>query len=156
MGMNENDAAAFKEQMGVFQDFLGKATEKDKGQPSNPYEEQAALMETEAKGKALDQRRQTREDGQSVREGRERDRAKLNARWGQSGVAMSGSRQLVQDARKTADREAEEDTLFKGTQQEREILNRGRQNANMHRISNGGSANRSTLSLGSQLYKSGR
>lgn len=156
MGMNANDAAAFKEQMGVFQDFLGKATEKDKEQPSNPYEEQAALMETEAKGKARDQRRQTLEDGQNIRENRERNRAKLNASWGQSGVAMSGSRQLVRDARKTADQEAEEDVLFKGTQQEQEILNSGRQRANMHRIGNGGSANRSTLSLGSQIYKSGR
>lgn len=156
MGIKQTDIAAFKKQMGVVQEFLGETGDLNQTRPTTPYEDQAALMETEALGQARQEERETRERARSIREDREQNRAQHNTRWGQSGVAMSGSRQLVQDARKTADREKEEDMRFAGSQQEKDIISKGRLRANMHRIKHGGSARRSTLSLGSNIYSNRR
>ncbi|EGB15160.1 hypothetical protein DND132_1954 [Pseudodesulfovibrio mercurii] len=131
-------------------DFLGERN-SEKG-ASDRAEARAGLIETDAAGTAHDLRRRAEQDAARLREDREHSRSLDNARWGGSGLAMSGSTALVRDANRLKDRQDEEDVLVEGERNARSALNSARNQANMLRINEGGSADRSILSLGSKIY----
>ncbi|WP_319582947.1 hypothetical protein [uncultured Pseudodesulfovibrio sp.] len=150
-----NDASTQVLQQGVdlfsdVTDFLGQRTGTRRTSPS--AEDRAVLLETDAAGAAHDVRRQSARDAARLREDRERERSRGNAGWGGSGLDMSGSRAIIRDAERLQDRQDEEDVLFEGEQDARTGLRSARNRANMLRIGETGSAERSILSLGSKVY----
>ncbi|MGE4422553.1 MAG: hypothetical protein AB7D39_09665 [Pseudodesulfovibrio sp.] len=114
--------------------------------------DRAALIETDAAGAAHDTRRRAVQDAAGLREDRERSRSMGAARWGGSGLAMSGSKALIRDADRLKDRQAEEDVLFEGEMNAGAGLRSARNSANMLRIGEDASPARSTLSMGSKIY----
>lgn len=115
-------------------------------------EQRAQMIELEGRDEAMSQRRQARATAADVRAEKEVARGRENANWGQSGLAASGSRSLVQAGRRIGDRQAEEDVLFDGDQRAKKAEKTALRKANVFRIRNGRSTGRTTLSLGSKLY----
>ncbi len=115
-------------------------------------EEKAKMLEIDARGNALDARQRANEDARLVRSDAEELRARQNADWGQSGLAMSGSKKLVRETGRIKDHQTEEDVLFKGRMESEETINQGRHKANLLRIGNKAAPVRSSLSLGSGIY----
>lgn len=154
MGMNNNNSKDIKKGIEVFEDILSVAwgSEDEPGVDySGDFEERALMMELDAEARAEAQARATRKQSRIIRDEQEQDRAKRNTEWGQSSLIMSGSKELVKEARLQEGREKEEDELFEGELREREILDDGKRDANLYRIERGISP--STLSLGSTIYK---
>lgn len=153
MGMNQQAVQGLQQGLNLFGDVMELA---NGGQSDSGYsaasEEQALMMELDAKEQAMAQGRATRKTARKTREEREQGRATQNARWGQSGVAMSGSKALIRDASLHQDTQEEEDILFEGDMAQRGILEKGNRDANMFRINQGGAPKRSTLSMGSSIY----
>ncbi|MFH1914424.1 MAG: hypothetical protein ABIK45_09155 [Pseudomonadota bacterium] len=125
-------------------------------------EETARLQEQQASTRAHDIFMRADSDADSLRAGREADRASTNAAWGASGLAMSGSKELLRQAARIRDGQDEEDIRAEGTEAVRDALNQGRAAGNMTRINGSaaisGSAKPlgSILSQGSTIYKYGR
>lgn len=156
MGMDQQVSSMMDQGLTLFEDIAGFTSGQDKRPVQNPEAEaRAGLMETDARGEARDALRRGRQAASDLRDDRERERAGQTARWGRSGLAMSGSKRLVRDASRTRDRQAEEELLDQGETESREALNRGRHKANLFRIDHGASPRRTTLSLGSNIYKYG-
>jgi len=157
MGMDQQGAAALKQGLNLTRDFMGLVNNgSDTGSDgSDLAEAQARLTEQDAMGEAHDRRRQAKEAAADYRDTAEHRRAADHASWGASGLAMSGSKQIINQSQRLKDGQAEDDILFRGDQDAQSTLNQARNRANLTRIGNGSSANRSTLSLGSKLYKYG-
>ena len=154
MGMNNNSSGAVSKGFKMFEDVLDFAaggSEDPNVDYSGDYEENARMIELDAQQQADSAARATKEQAQKIRAEQEQGRAKKNTQWGQSNLAMSGSKELVRDSQQQQDRNMEEDELFEGEMQERAILDNGMRGANRYRISKGLSP--STLSLGSTIYK---
>lgn len=154
MGINSSNAKDITKGIKVFEDVLSSAkgnVEELGVAYSGDYEERALMMELDAEARADAQARATRKQARIIRDEQEQDRAKRNADWGQSSLTMSGSKELLKEARQHEGQEKEEDELFEGELREREILEGGRRDANLYRIERGMSP--STLSLGSTIYK---
>lgn len=155
MGTNSTQALNMvQDGLGLVQDF-----QKMVGKPSsgnNSTEEQAKLMEVDAKRKAWETERHAAGDAEDLRSERERGRSRRAAGWGGSNIAMSGSKALVRDADRIKDRQDEEDVLFEGAADADSALQNGRNSANMLRINSGVSPNRSILSMGSKIYGAGK
>nr|WP_321513430.1 hypothetical protein [uncultured Pseudodesulfovibrio sp.] len=155
--MGTNSAQAFtmvQEGLGLVRDFQHMTSNSSSGDEAN--EETAKLRETEAKRKSWETRRHAENTAEDLRSARERGRSRRSAGWGGSNLAMSGSKELVQDADRIKDRQDEEDVLFEGAVDADSVLQDGRNNANMLRINSGGSPKRSILSMGSKIYGTGR
>lgn len=159
MGMDQQTIGNMQQGFTMINDFVGLNSGLG-GYSTNPAdainEEQAKTRELDAKGEAARQQRHAELQAGETRDVLEQGRAKANTNWGQSGLAMSGSKALMRDAQRTQDRQAEDDVLFEGEMANRETLNKGKRSANMLRINAGLSPSKSTLSLGSSIYKYGR
>lgn len=155
MGSNNNNSMDIKKGLKVFEDVLGTAWGKEEDDPtvdySGDYEERALMTELDAQAQADAQSRATKKQARNIRSEQEQERSKKNTEWGQSNLVMSGSKELVRDARQQEGWEKEEDELLEGELREREILDKGKREANLYRIRQGVSP--STLSLGSTIYK---
>ncbi|CCH49642.1 hypothetical protein [Pseudodesulfovibrio piezophilus] len=158
MGIDQQAMDQFEQGVTMFDKltdkFMGSSSES--ADPSKMAEEQAKLMELNAAGTASDQRRQARGQATQSREELEENRSRKNTKWGQSNLAMSGSKQLIRDSDKLQDRQKEEDLLFEGEHAAQKTLKQGRREANMFRINNDLKTPSSTLSLGSTIYNSRR
>jgi len=155
MGTNNNKSMDLKKGLKVFEDVLSTAWGKDEEDPtvdySGDYEERARMMELDAQAQGDAQARAAKKKGKAIRTEQEQGRAKKNTEWGQSNLTMSGSKELARDARQQEGWGKEEDELFEGELREREILDKGKREANLYRVRQGVSP--STLSLGSTIYK---
>ncbi|QJB56176.1 hypothetical protein [Pseudodesulfovibrio sp. zrk46] len=149
MGINANSAQTLADGLRVFNGSLNGTL--DGRNYSNEYNEEARMMELDAEADAAEVARQAEKQASALREERELERGKQNTRWGRSGLAMNGSKQLVRDATRQRDKEDEEDVLFEGELKEQDVLDRGLRDANRYRIRRG--LKPSTLSLGSTIYK---
>lgn len=156
MGSNNKNSASIQEgfkMIGNLTDmFSGKSpgTEIDS---SGDHEEMAQMAEFDARERALAEEKLAEKKAEDVHVKQEQDRSKRNTEWGQSGLAMSGSKELVRESRQLKDRQDEEDELFEGDMETRETMDKGMREANLFRISRGIAPTRSTLSLGSEPYK---
>lgn len=149
MGSNSKQAfAAIEQGMDFVKDFssMVSSTESDSGTT------QADLLETDAKSDAWEAQRAALKEAREVRDENEQERSREHAEWGGSNLAMSGSKALVRNAKATQDMQEEEDILYEGQRTSDSILSQARNRANLLRISNGSSAKRSTLSMGSSIY----
>ena len=154
MGMDQNALGVM--QQGV--DLFGQIQGVMNGQPKTPdyakqADEQGRLMELNAGDDALDVRRKAKRSAAGLRDERERARSRSTASWGGGNLAMSGSKRLVRDGQRTKDLQDEEDVLFEGEAQAQSALNDGRRRANLFRIQNNADPVRSTLSMGSKIFK---
>lgn len=153
MGTNSEKIAGYMDkQFGLIQDIAGDITQNQ----SNPADDQAKMMETEARSNAWNVQQGAKKDAGELRAKREMGRAHSTAGWGGSNLAMSGSKKLIRNSQRLKDRQAEEDVLFQGQADADAILADGRQKGNMLRINSGSSPNRSTLSMGSKIYGGGK
>ncbi|MDD3311302.1 hypothetical protein [Pseudodesulfovibrio sp.] len=156
MGMDQQGAAALKQGLNLTRDFMDMVNDGSGGSDgSDLAEAQAGLTEQDALGEAAARRRQAQEAAADYRDKAEHRRAANHASWGASGLAMSGSKRIINQSERLKDGQEEDDILFRGDREAQGALNQGRNRANLTRIGNGASANRSTLSLGSKLYKYG-
>lgn len=152
MGTNSEQALqAFSQGLDMFKEIGGQVS----GGESDTAEDQARLLETDAKSDAYDAQRRARQEESRVRAKNEKTRSAANAEWGTSNLAMSGSKAVVRNARSVQDKQEEDDILYEGQRTADDILRQARNRANLLRINAGSSANRSTLSLGSSIYKYG-
>ena len=156
MGMDKQTAGTIQQGLDLFGDFADLVNDSDN---STPYaaeaEANARLTEQDALSTAWDQQQAAGKNASEYRATAEKDRSSQHANWGKSNLAMSGSKQLIDRSSRVRDRQAEDDILFQGDQDVRLTLNKGRRQGNMLRINNNASANGTTLSLGSKLYKYG-
>lgn len=155
MGMDQATVGVLQQGIGLVGDFMNLAnsgTENGSSAYANEANEQGRMVEIDARGNALNAQSQAKKDASTVRSTQEGLRAKRSAEWGRSNLAMSGSKQLVEESNRTKDLQAEDDTLFQGQTEADEIMNEGRHKANMLRINGGSTPVRSTLSLGSIIY----
>jgi len=156
MGMDQQGASALKQGLKLTRDFIDLANSgNETGEGADLAEAQARLTEQDAMGEAFDRQREARQAAADHRDKAEHRRAADHAAWGASGLAMSGSKQLINQSERIKDGQEEDDILFRGDQDAQGVLNQARNRANLTRIGNDASANRSTLSLGSKLYKYG-
>lgn len=150
MGTNAQQALTLiNDGLGLVEDFQ-KMTSTSSG--SGGAEAQARLIETDARGDAMEAQRKAKKDAERLRDEREANRSRETANWGGANLQMSGSKKLVRDASVLQDKQDEDDVLYEGQRDANAILRQGRNRANMLRINNGGSPNRSTLSMGSKIY----
>lgn len=159
MGMNNQNPQLVEQGFNLFEDVLGYALPEENNRGTdyaNDFEERAMMMELDAEGRAAAQERDASREARDTREFLEKERAKSNATWGQSGLAMSGSKELVRDAQHHNDLQDEKDVIFQGQQEARATRDKGMREANTYRINQGIAPNRSTLSMGSSIYKYGR
>lgn len=119
---------------------------------SGDFEEQATMMDLDARERAMEEKRAARKQARAIRDEQEKGRSQRTAEWGRSGLAMSGSHKLVSEARRTESKEAEDDVLFQGDMHADRIMAKGMRDSNLFRINNGQAPKRTTLSLGSKLY----
>jgi hypothetical protein len=117
---------------------------------------QADLQELDARAEAADILDATDAQADALRDTREQARAERNTDWGTSGLAMSGSKQLVREAARTKDDLDEEALRDQGDEQARDALDRGRAAGNLIRINGGAGTLATTLSLGSSIYTTRR
>lgn len=159
MGMNNQNPKIVEQGFSLFEDVLGYALPEEEETTidySGDYEERALMMELDAEGRAAAQERTANRQASGAHEEREQERSKRNATWGQSGLVMDGSKELVRDALHHDDLQDEEDIRFEGELQARATRDKGMREANAYRINQGIAPNRSTLSMGSSIYKHGR
>ncbi len=159
MGMDQQMVGNIKQGIDMVEDVMGRFNRPDNNSASRysaEAEANAGLRETQARAKARDIQHDALSDARNLREAREQNRSRRNAGWGQSGLAMSGSKALVRDGNRFKDRQDEADVLFEGDQAAQDALQSGRQAGNMFRINGGGTPRRTTLALGSKIYKQGR
>ncbi|WP_419785983.1 hypothetical protein [Pseudodesulfovibrio sp.] len=156
MGMDSGGAAALQQGLDMTKDFLEKTRQRNtESDQKNLAEAHAALSEQGAMGEAYAQQREAKKAAADYREQAEKKRASAHANWGSSGLAMSGSKQFIRQSGRMQDQQVEDDILFQGDRDAQSTLKQARSRANLTRINNGASANRSTLALGSKLYKYG-
>lgn len=156
MGMDQQTAASLQKGIGLANDLMGMMNSSDdSGQPdySSQAEASARLAEQDAAESAYDQKQAAKKQAATYRETAEQKRAGNHANWGKSNLAMSGSKQLTRQGERLKDTQTEDDLLFQGDQEVQSTLNQGRHKGNLLRINGGASANGTTLSLGSKLYK---
>lgn len=132
-------------------DLAGLAGDGSSGE-AGVHDETARMMELDAREQAADWRRKADEEARRTREAMEKERATDHARWGQSGLALSGSKEMVLEGSREQDREVEANQTFVAEQEEQSILDSGLRKANVYRINRGRSP-KTTLSLGSTIYK---
>jgi len=154
MGMDQGTVGALQKGIGLVGDFMSLANGADDGWSADTGEtdEKGRMLEIDAKGDALDVQRRAGKDAKILRSAQEGGRAKRNTGWGASNLAMSGSKELIREAGRAKDAQAEEDVLFDGQVEADGILREGRRKANLFRINGGVSPVRSTLLLGSKIY----
>lgn len=155
MGFDQGDSQDFTQGMDLFGDMFGFFEGSDSETTidySGEYEELARMTELDAQASAQDAKEASEQDASQLHEDREKARSERNARWGQSGVAMSGSSELVRESRELEDKHDEENVLSAGESTSREIVSDGQRSANLYRIRHGIYPDRSTLSLGSTIY----
>ena len=148
---NTADFDVLRQGQGLFddvRDYLGRGAGKS-------ADGRAGLIETDAKGEARELKRRAAQEAAGLREDRARERGANNARWGGSGLAMSGSKALIRDADRLRDRQDEEDALFEGEMAAKARLRTARDRADSLRGSGGVPPVRSILSLGSKIYGRG-
>lgn len=159
MGMNQDTSNNFQKGFKLFEDMFSMVAGQEESTPvdySGDYREKARMMELDAMREAQTHQRTAQMNTREMHAKQEHERAKANTRWGQSGVTMDGSSELVREARRHDDRQDEQDLLLEGEMKVKDTLDKGRHEANLYRISKGQAPNRSTLSLGSTIYKYGR
>lgn len=159
MGMNKQNSADIQKGFKMLGELVNLAGSSETGTDidySGDFEERARMMELDAQERAYAQKLQNDKQARQTHANLESERAKNNTKWGQSGLAMGGSKELIRTARQLEDRQLEEDELFEAEMEENMTMNQGRREANLYRIERGISPRRSTLSLGSSIYKYGR
>ena len=162
MGMDQQSIGNIQQGLNLAGDVMNmfNAPSSPLDETSDDYttaaEERAKMTELNARERALAEKRRAKNTAESVHSSQEMERSKRNANWGRSGVTMSGSKELVRESRETKDQQAEDDALFEGEMNARQIMDKGQRDANLFRINNGVTPGQSTLSLGSTLYKYGR
>ena len=159
MGMDQQDMHDMQQGFTMINDFASMANQlghRPTNRADGVNEEYATMRELDAKGEAAKQQQRAKRQAGETRSVLEQERAKANATWGHSGLTMSGSKALVRDAQRIQDRRAEDDVLFEGEMAKRETLDKGKRSANMLRVNAGLDPSKSTLSLGSSIYKYGR
>ena len=152
MGTNSVQSMDVLEQgIGMFRDLHQRNGAWQTGDDTSDI--RAGQLEDQARGDARDIRRKATAEAESLREAREKARARHHTGWGGSNLTMSGSKQLIREAVRTRDEQDEEDVLFEGEMGARAELRDARNRADRIRISSGGKPRRSTLSLGSKIYQ---
>jgi len=146
MGMDSQAGGLLEKGLDMARGHLGR----ESGDDDRLAEAREGLAGQDAAEDASLARRKARRDGAEYRDRAEQERAGTHAIWGASNLAMSGSKALVRDAERQQDRQLEEDILFEGDQEAQRRLNQA-----TRLRSGGGTAHRSTLALGSKLYKYG-
>lgn len=155
MGFDKNDSQGLNQGIGLMGDlfdFFGEPERETVIDTSQEREEIARMMELDARQSAMAADNRNKETADRVHDEKEQARARRNARWGQSNIAMSGSRSLVRESRDLADRHEEDDVRAEGEQNVDEILTSGKRDANRYRISRGLTPTRTILTLGSSIY----
>lgn len=159
MGMNEHLASevtgavrmlkGIESRFGPFEDGEGSGNERMAG-------ERALLREQQARHDAADALRKGNDAAADARERGERELGTLRARASRSGVAMSGSRALVDAARSAEAREEEQDVRDEARASAESILQKGRRDADATRISGGLAPRATAIGLGAKLYRNRR
>lgn len=155
MGFDQQNTQDWTQGMDMFGDlfdFLGPSEGEQGVDTSGEFEEMARMTELDARQAAMDADSRSKMTASQLHDEKERGRSKRNAEWGQSNIAMSGSKELVRESTELSDKHAEEDMLAEGESGVKEILSEGKRDANIYRIANGLAPSRSTLSLGSTIY----
>jgi len=154
MGMIKDSSRGFSKGVELLTDVVEFAglQEKVKISRDGEYDAEAGMKELDALNEASEHRWKASEEARLSHEEMEQDRSKARADWGQSGVALSGSRQMVLDGQRERDRRIEANQELEDDLKEKSILNKGLREANKYRIAMGRSP-KTTLSLGSTIYK---
>lgn len=119
---------------------------------SGDYDEKATMMELDARERAVQEKQRANKTAKAIRAEQEGKRSQMNTEWGRSGLAASGSRELVKEGRRIEGKEMENDMLFEGDRRADTIMDKGLRDTNLFRINTGQTPRRTTLSLGSKLY----
>lgn len=158
MGINNESISSIQSGLTLIEGFMNASGQGtgSVADHSATAEEQARMVELDAKAQSSAQQTAAGKEADSARTILEKNRANDNTAWGQSNLAMSGSKALVKEAVHQQDLDTEEDLRFEGEAAARETLDTGVRQANLLRISQGVTPDRSTLSLGSRIYTTGR
>lgn len=154
MGMDEQLAS---EMTGAVRMLSGAAvsglqSETDENDRDRIARQQALLEEQQARHDASEAVREGEKEAREVRERGERGLGAMRARKARSGVAMSGSRALVDAARTAEAREEEQEVRDEARLQADDILRSGRRKADSRRLAAGLEPRKTALSLGAKLY----
>lgn len=157
MGMNKNVAADINGAVRLFSDLHSMTDGGGDGDESRDIaRQQARLKEQAARANAEDVLDAGEENAGAVREEGEQRLGRLRARASRSGLARSGSRALVDAARTAEAREDEQKTLDYAETQAREILRKGRREADTTRLAAGLNPRGTAIGLGAKLYRNRR
>jgi len=146
--MNQQTAQVLQNGLGFVQDLQALT---DNSATANA-KDRAGVEETEARKRSWEASQEAKRNAERIRNEGEKRRGRENTSWGGANLAMSGSKEIVRDAGRIQDLQEEDDTLYEGQSDAETILDEGRQRANILRINSGVSPQRSTLSMGSQIY----
>lgn len=153
MGMDEQLASEFS---GAMRMLAGKASgarrDDEAAERKRIAEQQALLDEQAAKHRASDALKEGKRHAADVREQGQRSVGTHRATAARSGIAMSGSRALVDAARAAKVADDEQEIRDEATEEAERILTQGRRSGDMRRISAGISPRLTALSLGAKLY----
>lgn len=154
MGITKDGNAGLAKGIALLTDVVEFAglSEEERIARGGEYDEKARMMELDAIDDAMLLHWENTEEARKTHEELEEGRAKARTEWGQSGLAMSGSRKMVLEGQTDRDMEAEANQAFLDDQEEQAILDEGLREANRYRINRGRRVG-TTLSLGSTIYK---
>lgn len=154
MGITKDGNAGLAKGVAILTDVVEFAglSEEERIARGGEYDEKARMLELDAIDDALLLHWENAEEARKTHEELEEGRAKAHTEWGQSGLAMSGSRKMVLKGQTDRDMETEANQAFLDDQEEQAVLDEGLREANRYRINRGRRVG-TTLSLGSTIYK---
>lgn len=154
MGITKDGNAGLAKGVAILTDVVEFAglSEEERIARGDEYDEKARMLELDAIDDALLLHWENVEEARKTHEELEEGRAKAHTEWGQSGLAMSGSRKMVLEGQTDRDMETEANQAFLDDQEEQAVLDEGLREANRYRINRGRRVG-TTLSLGSTIYK---
>lgn len=157
MGMSKSLAADINGAVRMFSDLRSMTEGGEEGDVSKDIAKQQALLkEQTAREKATDILDKGEEHAGDIREHGERRLGALRARSSRSGLAMSGSRALVDAARSAEKHEEEQEALDNAETQARRALRHGRREADATRLAAGLNPRGTAIGLGAKLYRNRR
>jgi|GEM_PF-2341444 len=154
MGMTKDGGRGLSKGIEVLTDIIewGGLEEEESVSRGGEYDEKARIVELGAISEASQKRREANEKARLTHEELEEERAKSRTEWGQSGVTLDGSREMVLEGQRDRDSRMESNQALLDDLEEQERLDKGLREANRYRIDKGRGLS-STLSLGSTVYK---
>jgi hypothetical protein len=154
MGMTKDSGRGLSKGIEVLTDIIewGGLEEEENISRGGEQDEKARMMELGAISEASQKRREANQKARLTHDELEETRAKSRTEWGQSGVTLDGSREMVLEGQRDRDSRMESNQALLDDLEEQEKLDKGLREANRYRIDKGRGLS-STLSLGSKVYK---